>query len=177
MSSQGRLLKSKEFKILLPNLGELLVTSIINHTDNSRPANVFIPLSSYHASLKTIDKFVGSFIDQALSPLSEGKEAHFANKYTFLHALAEFTHDRKVLRDQIIAVLLAGRDTTAAALSWTFYELARHPKVVEKLRNEITQVVGLQEPPTYEDLKSMKYLQASCSIASILQSKIFDASN
>jgi hypothetical protein len=146
-------------------------------SDKSRPANMFIPMSSYHASLRVIDEFVGPFIDQALSSLSDVKETHFAEKYTFLHALAEFTRDRKVLRDQIIAVLLAGRDTTAAALSWTFYELARHPKVVDKLRKEIIQVVGLEEPPTYEDLKSMKYLQASCSIASIAQIKIFVTSD
>jgi hypothetical protein len=138
---------------------------------------MFIPMPSYYASLRVIDEFVGPFIDQASSSLSDVKETSFAKKYTFLHALAEFTRDRKVLRDQIIAVLLAGRDTTAAALSWTFYELARHPKVVEKLRKEIIQVVGLEEPPTYEDLKSMKYLQASCSIASITQIKIFVTSD
>jgi hypothetical protein len=38
-------------------------------------------------------------------------------------------------------------------------------------------VVGLEEPPTYEDLKSMKYLQASCSITSITQIKIFVTSD
>ena len=79
--------------------------------------------------------------------------------YTFLHALASFTRDRKVLRDQLVAVLLAGRDTTASALSWTFYELARHPDVVVKLRQEIMEYIGLNRSPTYHDLKNMKYLQ------------------
>lgn len=134
--------------------------SSLSHVDNYSPANVFIPLSSYHASLK-IDQFVVPFIDQALSPRSDEAKANYPNKYTFLHALAEFTQDRTVLRDQIIAVLLAGRDTTAAALSWTFYEFARHP---EKVRKEIDQVTGLKKHPTYEDLKSMKYLQVSYSL-------------
>ena len=79
--------------------------------------------------------------------------------YTFLHALAGFTRDRHTLRDQLIAILLAGRDTTASALSWTFYELAKHPEVVTKLRAEIAGTVGLTTPPTYAHLKSMKYLQ------------------
>jgi cytochrome P450 len=56
-------------------------------------------------------------------------------------------------------VLLAGRDTTACTLSWTIYELARHPEVVKKLREEIMAQVGLDREPTYDDLKSMKYLQ------------------
>ncbi len=79
--------------------------------------------------------------------------------YTFLHALASFTRDRTILRDQLVAVLLAGRDTTASTLSWTFYEMARHPDVFKKLREEIIQTVGLEQAPTYSDLKNMKYLQ------------------
>lgn len=65
-----------------------------------------------------------------------------------------------MLRDQIIAVLLAGRDTTASTLSWTLYELARHPEVVAKLRTEILDTVGTERTPTYEDLKNMPYLKA-----------------
>lgn len=78
---------------------------------------------------------------------------------TFLHALAGFTRDRKVLRDQLIAVLLAGRDTTASTLSWTFYELSRHPEIVRKLRYEILERLGPDTPPTYDDLRNMRYLQ------------------
>ena len=79
--------------------------------------------------------------------------------YTFLHALASFTRDRTILRDQLVAVLLAGRDTTASTLSWTFYEMARHPEIFKKLREEIIQTVGLEHAPTYGNLKNMKYLQ------------------
>jgi cytochrome P450 len=88
---------------------------------------------------------------------SKTKDDH---SYTFLHALAGFTRDRTVLRDQIIAVLLAGRDTTAATLSWTLYELGRYPNAVKKLRAEIISTLGTEHTPTYEDLKSMSYLKA-----------------
>ncbi len=77
-----------------------------------------------------------------------------------MHALAGFTRDRKVLRDQIIAVLLAGRDTTACTLSWALYELGRHPECVTKLRREILETVGPKNPPTYEHVKNMHYLKA-----------------
>jgi cytochrome P450 len=63
-----------------------------------------------------------------------------------------------VIRDQIIAVLLAGRDTTAATLSWTFHELGHHPGVYARLRQEILSIVGPDRTPTYDDLKNMKYL-------------------
>jgi hypothetical protein len=37
--------------------------------------------------------------------------------------------------------------------------MARHPDVFKKLREEIIQTVGLEQAPTYSDLKNMKYLQ------------------
>lgn len=55
--------------------------------------------------------------------------------------------------------MLAGRDTTASTLSWTFFELARHPETLKKLRDEIVATVGLERAPTYGNLKGMKYLQ------------------
>jgi cytochrome P450 len=102
-----------------------------------------------------MDQFINLFIERALR-LSDDELSSIAksdSNYTFLHELASFTKDRKVLRDQIVAVLLAGRDTTAATLSWTLYELGRHPEVVGKLRAEIEEVVGLERTPTYDDLK------------------------
>jgi cytochrome P450 len=38
------------------------------------------------------------------------------------------------LRDQLVALLAAGHDTSAAALAWAFERLARHPRVLARLR-------------------------------------------
>ena len=58
-----------------------------------------------------------------------------------------------------MAVLIAGRDTTAATLSWTLYELAHYPRIYAKLRSEVLRAVGSRgRAPTYEDLKNMPYL-------------------
>jgi Cytochrome P450 len=109
---------------------------------------------------------VNPYIQQALrlSPEELETKTKSESGYTFLHALASYTRDRKVLRDQLVNVLLAGRDTTASTLSWTFYELGRHPKVFQRLRAEIIDTVGLERPPTYNDLKDMKYLQVRTSL-------------
>ncbi|KAL1902772.1 hypothetical protein Sste5346_000682 [Sporothrix stenoceras] len=143
------------------------IQSLISRTG---PANKFIPRGSYNRGLRVIDEFISPFIDRALllSPDELEKTIHDSDetqgRYTFLHALAQFTRDRKVLRDQLMAVLLAGRDTTAATLSWAIYELAKKPECVKRLRAEIAQTVGVEgqaecRHPTYADLKSMKYLQ------------------
>lgn len=119
-----------------------------------------IPRKTFHAGLKVMNVFIDKFINRTLSfsPAELESKLNSGSNYNFLHALGGFTRDRKVLRDQLTAVLLAGRDTTASTLSWTFYELARHPEVFKKLRQEILDSVGTN-PPTYEDLKNMKYLQ------------------
>jgi len=120
-----------------------------------------VPRKSFYKALTVLNNFVNQYIDQALQLPQEDLEKITKSDegYTFLHALASYTRDRKVLRDQIVAVLLAGRDTTAVTLSWLFYELSRHPEVVQRLRQEILKFVGTDGKPTYSDLKGMRYLQ------------------
>lgn len=137
------------------------VQRVQNIITRAGPAQRFVPRGSYKKGLKVMDEFINMFIDRALrlSPEELATKTKSDQGYTFLHELASFTRDRKVLRDQLVAVLLAGRDTTAATLSWTLYELGRHPECVSRLRQEISEVVGFDRTPTYADLKSMKYLQ------------------
>jgi cytochrome P450 len=127
------------------------------------PLQGFVSKREFHKAMKVLNKFVGTYIDLALQlpPEELEKKTKSDEGYTFLHALAGYTRDREVLRDQIVAVLLAGRDTTAVTLSWFFYELSRHPQVVNTLRQEILNTVGPTQEPTYADLKSMRYLQHS----------------
>lgn len=125
------------------------------------PMNRFVPRGSFYKSLEVLNKFVGQYIDQALDlpPEELERKTKSDEGYTFLHAIAGYTRDREVLRDQLVAVLLAGRDTTAVTLSWLVYELSKAPGVVRKLREEIAGFVGYERVPTYADLKSMRYLQ------------------
>lgn len=44
---------------------------------------------------------------------------------------------KKYLADIVLNMIIAGRDTTACLMSWTFYELARNPEVLGKLRSEL----------------------------------------
>ena len=104
-------------------------------------------------------EFIEPFITEALSMSPEELESKLSRSDTFIHALARYTRDRKVMRDQLTALLLAGRDTTASTLSWVFLELAKSPRAVEKLRTEIKEFLGNDgRPPTYQDIKEMKYL-------------------
>ncbi|KAI9002556.1 cytochrome P450 [Hyaloraphidium curvatum] len=68
--------------------------------------------------------------------------------------------DNDELRDVVMNLLIAGRDTTAQTLTWSFYNLSRRPDIVKKCRDEISRVLGADRAPDYESLKELKYLTA-----------------
>lgn len=59
------------------------------------------------------------------------------------------------LRDEIITMVLAGHETTANLLSWTFYLLSKHPDAERRVRDEARRVLGDREP-TLEDVRSLE---------------------
>ncbi|MEU7991024.1 cytochrome P450 [Streptosporangium canum] len=63
---------------------------------------------------------------------------------------------RQRMRDELVTLLLAGHETTASTLSWTFYLIDRHPEVRERLHAEAVEVLG-DRLPAYEDLHRLKY--------------------
>jgi cytochrome P450 len=112
-------------------------------------------------SHRFVDQAVQRALDVADASKHKAKTGEEKKRYVFIDALIEETRDKKELRDQCLNVLLAGRDTTACCLTWTLRLLARHPRVLEKLRMEIDSVTGLGEnapQPTRGDLKKMRYL-------------------
>ena len=62
------------------------------------------------------------------------------------------------LRDEAITLLLAGHETTANALAWTWYLLARHPAVEQRLTAELAQVLGSRSP-TAADAPRLPYTE------------------
>lgn len=64
----------------------------------------------------------------------------------------------KQLRDEVLTLVLAGFETTAVALSWTLYLVAKHPEVARKLAEEATEVLG-GRAPTFEDLPRLEYTE------------------
>ncbi|KAF7187191.1 Cytochrome P450 52-E3 [Pseudocercospora fuligena] len=115
-----------------------------------------MPRGELRQNLKTFNAFIEPFVEEALQLSQSELEG---KPWTFLQAIAGYTRDPKVIRDQIASVLLAGRDTTACTLSWLLYELAFAPHIVEALRKEIMEHVGPEDAPGFTELKEMRLLQ------------------
>lgn len=62
------------------------------------------------------------------------------------------------LRDEAVTLLLAGHETTALVLSWTWYLLSRNPAAEEALRSELDRVLG-GRAPTPADLPALRYTE------------------
>lgn len=60
----------------------------------------------------------------------------------------------ELLLDESLTLFLAGHETTANALTWTWYLLAQHPEIAERLRQEIADVLG-DRRPTLADLPNL----------------------
>lgn len=107
-----------------------------------------------------IDQFVAKALEFRRERLASGKvkdEKSGKEKYIFMNELALATDDPIQIRSEILNILLAGRDTTAGLLSNTFHVLARRPDIWAKLKHEVDQLEG--KLPSYETLRSMKYLK------------------
>uniref|UniRef100_K3X3K5 Cytochrome P450 n=1 Tax=Globisporangium ultimum (strain ATCC 200006 / CBS 805.95 / DAOM BR144) TaxID=431595 RepID=K3X3K5_GLOUD len=69
--------------------------------------------------------------------------------------------DVSTLRSIFLSFLFAGKDTSSSAITYTFYALTQYPNVQQKLFDEIQSIKSTNF--TYEDIKSLRYLDAVVS--------------
>jgi cytochrome P450 len=62
------------------------------------------------------------------------------------------------LRDEVMTFLLAGHETTALSLSWTWYLLSQHPEVEQKLGQELRQILS-GRTPMVDDIARLPYTE------------------
>ncbi|KAM0459277.1 hypothetical protein ACHAO4_002671 [Trichoderma viride] len=125
------------------------------------PIAPLIPKGEYYRAIKRIEQFIEPIIARTLAicPTRLQELSKSDLEFSFLHSIAIYTRDPKLIRDQIMSVLFAGRDTTAATLSWAMYELSNYPQMWAKLRKEVLNKLGPQATPPYEILKDLTYLK------------------
>ncbi|KAJ7123185.1 cytochrome P450 [Mycena epipterygia] len=108
-----------------------------------------------------IDEFIEPILDEAFAEKARrSAEDDKLEADTLLSHLLKGTEDKQIIRDEILNILVAGRDTTAATLTFATYMLAEHPEITQRLRDEILNNVGSSRRPVHEDMKTMPYLRA-----------------
>ena len=87
----------------------------------------------------------------------EEEEEEKTGRYVFLDELAKATDNPTEMRNEILSILIAGRDTTASMLTSTFHALSLRPDIWARLRAEVAFLNG--QPPDYETLRNLKYVK------------------
>jgi cytochrome P450 len=121
------------------------------------PLNVPTPRNvRAQKALRRLESAVEKMIRQAQSRRAGGEDdplsllvAHGANN-------GNRAADEKQIRDEVMTLLLAGHETTAATLTWTWYLLSQHPEVERRLQSEVDEVLGGGRP-TLADVPRLVY--------------------
>ncbi len=111
----------------------------------------------FNAAKRDIDDFLGRLVAERAA--GEGGDDLVA----VLRGLRDESGNRALsdveIRDEAITLMLAGHETTAQALTWTWYLLHQNPAAREALRAELAAQLGTR-PPTPGDFARLPYTQA-----------------
>ena len=108
-------------------------------------------------AIQVLDGLLWDFIRQRRQHPAEGDLLGTLLQATDTETGQQLTEQE--VRDEMMTLLLAGHDTTAAALNWLWYLLARYPEHAARCRAEVEEVVGPRRP-TFDDLDKLHFLQA-----------------
>ena len=132
-------------------------------------ANQVIPrLRKFNADLALLDGVLNELIEEALSTQNQVDEEELQNRNwdemenpSFLRFMVDMRGEEassKQLRDDLMTMLIAGHETTAAVLTWATFELAQQPELLAKVRAEIDEVLGDRDP-TYDDIPKLNLVR------------------
>ncbi|XP_071733376.1 cytochrome P450 94B3-like [Rutidosis leptorrhynchoides] len=84
------------------------------------------------------------------------------NKRDLLSRFISAGHDDVLVRDMTISFLMAGRDTTSAAMTWLLWLLTWHPTIEKELTRDVTFITNNESKMSleFDDLKKMDFLKA-----------------
>jgi cytochrome P450 family 97 subfamily B polypeptide 3 len=121
-------------------------------------------LREFEDNMKMLNKVLDELILNAVDTKDEADVSELeARDYSSMEnpSLLRFLVDMRgedttsrQLRDDLMTMLIAGHETTAAVLTWTFFNLAQQPELMKRVRNEIDEVLQGREP-TYEDMTKL----------------------
>jgi cytochrome P450 len=106
-----------------------------------------------------IDDFADEIINATRSSDNHDRPDVVSTYLSYCEEQGEPAPTNQELRDLVISMVLAGRDTTAAALTWTIYELTKNPDVVRQIREEVDQVCRGREL-SFELVHKLPYTHA-----------------
>lgn len=139
------------------------LTMVLHAIDDSIKAPLFLPAwlplprnIRMNRAVKTLDRIILELIEQRRET-DEDKGDLLSMLLLSQDENGDHMTDQQV-RDEAVTLFSAGHETTANALTWTWYLLSQHPEVEAKLHEELDRVLG-GRLPTLEDLRQLEYTE------------------
>lgn len=162
LTTAGKTLFGADFSSDVDRLGRVIrviLNTVSERVANYLPVALTIPTPGYfrfRRAMRELNEVVQELIT---SKRSSGEEA--TDVLAMMVAArdvqsGEGMTDRQ-LRDEILTLLIASHETTSVALAWTFYLLAQHPDVDQRLHEEVSHVLGGRVPAA-ADLPRLRYV-------------------
>ena len=98
-------------------------------------------------------------VDRIIDGRCDSGERHDDLLQIFIDSYAPDGLDKTArvrLRNQLKTIMLAGHDTTANAMAWTWYLLSKHPAVYRRAKAEVDRILG-GRVPTFQDIEKLTY--------------------
>src|SRR5207244_9317491 len=115
------------------------------------PANL-----RYRRALRRLDQLVWRIIDERRRQGDQPAEDLLTSLLRRQDEETGQSMSGQELRNETITLLLAGHETTANSLTWTWYLLSRHPDAARRVRAEAAAELG-GRAPTAQDLPKLRY--------------------
>jgi cytochrome P450 len=111
----------------------------------------------YQQALETLEEVVSDIVTERRG--TEGSEDGPMDLLSvLLRAQSRGEQTEGQLRDEVVTILLAGHDTTALTLTYTWYLLSQHPEARERVQDEVTEKVD-GDRPTMDDVRNFEYVE------------------
>lgn len=112
----------------------------------------------YRRARHAMDEYLFSLIRRRRTELQRSSLEEMPDDLLSRLIMQEGMSD-KLIRDQLLTMLIAGHDTSTALLAWTLYLLGKHPDVMAEAQREIDRVMGdRQEVPSIEQVNSLTFI-------------------
>ena len=132
---------------------------MVEHINNPIPVPKWWPSQTNRRKIHAIES-IENIVRRIIN-----ERRHEGRDHGDLLSMMVFTKDEtgtqmsdKQLRDETMTLVFAGHETTATALGWMTYIMAKQPEVVKKIRHELSAVVG-DRAITTSDLPALPYLE------------------
>jgi cytochrome P450 len=114
----------------------------------------------FSEAVATLDRIVNRIVADRRATMAKGGETRDDLLSMLLEARDEQSGEGmtdRQLRDELVTLFLAGHETTAIALAWTFHLLGQTPRAEAILQKEVDEALGDKAAPEFDDLERIPY--------------------